>query len=160
MAEPAAFEIRPANVADAAGIAALHVRSWQAAYAGQLPQNYLDSLSIERRRRGWTTTLNRPSARSAVVVIELDAQLIGFAGTGPAADIDGDGTVGELRALYVDPRRWRAGAGSCLHREVITALRSDAFAEAILWVLVSNAPARAFYEARGWLSDCGCPENH
>ena len=52
--------IRAARVEDAAQIAAVHVRSWQSAYRGLLPQAYLDGLdhSNVRARRfyeavGW-----------------------------------------------------------------------------------------------------------
>jgi hypothetical protein len=48
-----AATIRPATAEDAAGIAAVHVRSWQVAYRGQLPDALLDSLSVDQRTRWW-----------------------------------------------------------------------------------------------------------
>ena len=36
--------IRPATLADTEGIGLAHVRSWQSAYRGKMPQDYLDGL--------------------------------------------------------------------------------------------------------------------
>ena len=43
--------IRPAAEGDAAGIARVHVRSWQEAYAGIVPEAYLASLDVDQRDR-------------------------------------------------------------------------------------------------------------
>jgi hypothetical protein len=41
--------IRAATVADATAIGEVHVRSWQAAYAGLIPADFLARLSAESR---------------------------------------------------------------------------------------------------------------
>ena len=41
--------IRPAKSDDALEVARVHVRSWQAAYRGLLPDDYLDDLRAEER---------------------------------------------------------------------------------------------------------------
>ena len=46
MTEP--VRIRAATPMDAAGIAAVHVETWRATYAGILPDNYLVSQSVDR----------------------------------------------------------------------------------------------------------------
>jgi hypothetical protein len=45
--------VRRAELRDAAGIAAVHVASWQEAYRGLLPQEYLESLSVRDRIETW-----------------------------------------------------------------------------------------------------------
>ena len=47
--------IRSAQPSDAAGIARVHVRSWQQAYAGLMPAEYLDALekTLTQREAGW-----------------------------------------------------------------------------------------------------------
>ena len=45
--------LRRATVDDAPAIAGVHVRTWQAAYRGLMPQALLDSLTFERRRGWW-----------------------------------------------------------------------------------------------------------
>jgi len=43
--------IRQATVEDAAIISFIGVTSWQAAYRGIVPDSYLDSLSVEQRKK-------------------------------------------------------------------------------------------------------------
>ena len=40
--------VRPAKPGDARDIAEIHVRTWQAAYPGLVPADYLAALSVER----------------------------------------------------------------------------------------------------------------
>lgn len=49
--------IRRATPEDASGIAAVHVYSWQAAYRGVVPDDFLRSLSIEDRETVWRESL-------------------------------------------------------------------------------------------------------
>ena len=42
--------LRPAEPADAMGVARVHVRAWQVAYRNLLPDDYLDSLQARRSR--------------------------------------------------------------------------------------------------------------
>ncbi len=44
---------RPANVADADAIGALHVAAWRETYTGILPDEMLAALSVEARRTMW-----------------------------------------------------------------------------------------------------------
>jgi len=46
--------LRPAQPADAAAVARVHVRSWQVAYRGLLPDEYLDGLQPEDRAPHYT----------------------------------------------------------------------------------------------------------
>ena len=72
--------IRMATVADAAQIAAVHVQSWQGAYRGLLPDDFLANLSLERRKTGWESMLSDPA--NVVPVYELDSQIVGFVSYG------------------------------------------------------------------------------
>lgn len=55
--------IRPATVDDAHDLAVVHVRSWQQAYRGLMPQAVLDRLSIAEREAGWARLLASDGAR-------------------------------------------------------------------------------------------------
>jgi hypothetical protein len=52
MAAARATAVRPATPDDADAIASVHVRSWQAAYRGIVPDAMLDALSIQRGPAG------------------------------------------------------------------------------------------------------------
>ena len=51
------MDIRSARIEDAPQIAHVHVRSWQGAYRGLLPEAYLDSLDPVQRASTWTRRL-------------------------------------------------------------------------------------------------------
>ena len=142
--------VRPATVADAAAMGRVHVRAWQAAYRGHMPDDYLDGLRAEDRAAGWERFLRRERARSAVLVAEQAGELTGFASVGPAEDPEG---AGELYAINVDPDRWGTGAGRALLEAAEAELARLGFDETVLWVLPANARARRFYELAGWVAD-------
>lgn len=142
--------VRRARVADADAIGRLHVRAWQAAYRGQMPDAYLDGLSAEDRAAGWASGLSRPRDRDPVLVAEEDGVVVGFAAVAASSDAD---SVGELHAINVDPDHWGHGVGRALIDEATRELAQLGFGRAVLWVLPANSRARRFYEAAGWKSD-------
>ena len=144
--------VRRAGVGDAAGIAAVHVASWQRAYRGLMPAGLLDSLSVPARTQRWVQNLGSTESGAATFVAELDGEVIGFASIGPCRDEDAE-TAAELWALYLHPRHWDAGHGHVLHTHAVQALAATGAAEATLWVLTTNERARRFYERHGWAAD-------
>jgi RimJ/RimL family protein N-acetyltransferase len=151
--------VRPATVADAPAIAAVQVVTWQAAYAGLLPADYLAGMSrsVEQRAQRWRTTVT--TGESTVLVIEADEAneagpaLAGFAAVGPSRDDDATADIGELIAIYVDPAHWARGLGSSLHNAGMAVLQAGGHQRATLWVLDTNARSRGFYERHGWHAD-------
>jgi GNAT superfamily N-acetyltransferase len=140
---------------DAATIAAIHVRSWQQAYRGLLPQDFLDSLDPARRATSWREAIATQSPPApAVVVIAHDEALLGFAHVCPSRDDDErDNPVGELTSIYLHPDVWGQGLGQQLIAHAVDLLRSAGNTAATLWVLDGNARAIRFYEANGWSAD-------
>jgi ribosomal protein S18 acetylase RimI-like enzyme len=142
--------VRPATVADAPAMGRLHVRAWQAAYRGHMPDDYLDGLRADERAAGWERALGRERPRGAVLVAERAGEVVGFAALGPSPDPEG---AGELFSINVDPNHWGTGAGRALLEAAQEELARLGFAETVLWVLPANARARRFYERAGWASD-------
>ena len=103
--------VRRATVADAPAMGRLHVRAWQAAYRGHMPDEYLDGLRATERAAGWERSLGRERPRGAVLVAEQDGEVVGFAALGPSPDPEG---AGELFSINVDPDHWGTGAGRAL----------------------------------------------
>ena len=143
--------LRAAQPADAIAVAKVHVRSWQIAYRGLLPDEYLDGLRPEDRAQSYTFGDPDPLLPASLVAVEGRA-ICGFATTGPSRDEDRLGT-GELLALYVDPDRWGVGIGRALIQEARARLAQQGFDKASLWVLVGNERADRFYRLDGWLPD-------
>lgn len=127
------------------------MRSWQHAYRGLLPDQYLDGLRPEDRAARYTFSRVGSDEPATIVAVE-EAVIWGFATTGPSRSEDAP-AAGELLALYVDPGRWGLGTGRLLIAEARKRLGGQGFAEAILWVLAGNERAERFYRADGWSPD-------
>lgn len=142
-------DVRPARDDEVDELAGIHVRAWQHAYRGLLPQSLLDGLSVSARASSWRRVL---ADGGRVFVAVEDDEVRGFVSHGPSRDGDAGPTTGELYAVYVDPDHQSRGIG----RRLTAACRGDlagTFREATLWMLRDNAPARRFYESHGWSPD-------
>ncbi len=150
-----AVRVRKAGAGDAAAIAVVHVLSWQAAYEGLVPQDYLDGLDPARRRELWDVVLAEDAwPRSGVLVAENEDRVAGFAHFRPARGEDEDASlIAEITAMYLVPEAWGAGIGRQLMTSSLNVLAQAGYREAALWVLDTNARARRFYESAGWRSD-------
>jgi ribosomal protein S18 acetylase RimI-like enzyme len=149
------MRIRQAELADSEAIAVIHVRSWQAAYQGLVPQQYLDGMTPSQRQPLWERLLAETSwPRKGILVAEVDGSVVGFAGFGPTRDRDEDPeTVAEIATIYLAPEVWGAGIGSQLVTTALETLAQADYEEATLWVLDTNVRARRFYETNSWHSD-------
>jgi GNAT superfamily N-acetyltransferase len=147
--------VRAAGPSDAEQIAAVHVRSWQAAYRGLLPQDYLDQLDPADRLPRWRRTLRETDpAGGGVIVAVKDRWICGAAWFGPTRDTDSDpALVGELVGIYLLPEAWGKGLGRSLMTAAVEHLTAAGYSEATLWVLESNVRARGFYAKAGWAED-------
>jgi len=144
--------IRGATPDDAPGIASVQVRSWQAAYRGLMPDEVLDRLSVPRRTEVWRSlAAGRPG--EAVLVLEGDGGVEGFAHVCAGRDADVDVGTGEVSSIYLLPSAWGKGNGRALMDAVVRRLSADGYHTAVLWVLVTNDRARRFYDAAGWVCD-------
>ncbi len=144
--------IRPAAIEDAQAIAEVHVHSWQWAYRGLLPDDYLDHLSIERRAAMHTQRLTTQTEERTWIVDE-DGQIVGFATTGPSRDSDASPRTAELGALYLRHEAAGKGIAHALFAHAVQDLWQRGYERATLWVLESNSRARRFYEKAGWAAD-------
>src|SRR5439155_26243344 len=113
----------------------IHVESWQAAYAADLPAEFLRDLSVTGRQRGWRERLAARDPRRSVLVVTVDGEVTGFACQGVCRDDDASPATGELWSIYLDPPQWGRGLGRQLHDEAIAVLRRDGYRNARLWVL-------------------------
>jgi GNAT superfamily N-acetyltransferase len=146
--------VRAARTEDARGIATVHVLSWRAAYAGLVPQDVLDSLSIDDRAERWAQIIGEADQGSRTLVAERDGEIVGWASFGPARESDGPGS-GELWGIYALPSAWSSGVGHTLLDAVERELAGAGHSTAYLWVLDGNERAATFYTRHGWTDDGG-----
>lgn len=145
--------IRLATPHDASAVAEIHVAAWCAAYAGIMPDDYLDRLTVEHKTADWERWLRNPGP-GTTLVCEREGRIMGFGVYGPARDRDVPReTTGELVALNVHPRHWRLGCGTALCRHVLREAQTAAWQCVTLWVLKRNVAAREFYSRLGFAPD-------
>lgn len=168
-----AVELRDARRGDERAVAELHVRSWQEAYRGLMPDEFLDRLDPSDRASRYTFGSGDEGVPVTVLAVELGeegvegdpsltnsrevrpgspSRIAGFVSFGASRDQDLPGH-GEIGALYVDPDRHRGGIGRLLMAEARRRLWELGYTEAFLWVLRGNDRARSFYESEGWRPD-------
>ena len=150
--------IRRASRHDAAAIGRVHVETWQATYAGMLPDAMLVAMSDVRQSAWWSQLLKDPAeARGVFVADDRDMGVVGFGSCGPVRDppegmpvgLDGrEIKVGEVYTLYVEPDFQNLGLGRKLLGALFRQLQADRCDTAVLWMLAEN-PTRFFYEGLG-----------
>lgn len=142
--------VRNATIKDAKDIATVHVLSWQSTYRGLMPDEMLDSLTIEGRTKRWTKMLEEPNPESTVIVAEQNNKIVGWASFGKNRDEDVDRITGELWAIYAHPNSLGIGIGSLLMEYATKEMKQQGYKKATLWVLTTNKKTRKWYEKKGW----------
>jgi GNAT superfamily N-acetyltransferase len=145
--------IRDASVADADAMGHLHVRAWQHAYRGVMPDEYLDALQPGERVEMWRERIARADL-PPILVAAVGSEVVGFAALGAEQSGTSPG-CGELYAINLDPEQWGQGIGRVLLQRVHDTLVALGYEEAVLWVVPENLRARALYESEGWVADGG-----
>ncbi len=143
--------IRRARLADAPGIAAVHVATWRSAYANLLPDEFLANLSMARLTRNYEHAI-RMGQCVHVAVLSMGAGRI------PVPSVLGFSTAsrnrvaclgdGELETLYVLDDYQNRGLGEQLLRASAKHLVQLGCRSVYAWVLSDN-PARYFYHRMG-----------
>jgi GNAT superfamily N-acetyltransferase len=149
---PIAHMVRKATLEDAADIGLVAVLSWQVAYRGHMPDEFLDSLDVEKRTNGLRELIQNPDV-TFLVVNDGEGNVAGYSILNTSRDTDAAPTTGEIGAIYVHPDKWKRGFGRVLLSASIDQARERGFDEITLWVLEGNQRARVFYEHLGFTPD-------
>lgn len=142
--------VRPAEPRDAAGIARVHVQTWQQAYAGIVPDSYLAALDVERRTEVWERDLS-PASRIRAWVATSGDDVVGFISLGPALDEDAERGQLQIYAIYLDHGMWGSGAARDLLRTAMEEVPPRV--PVTLWVFADSERARHFYRRHGFQPD-------
>ena len=136
---------------DSCAIARAQVRSWQAAYEGLLPPEYLAGLSVEQRETLWREFISRGEPQ---LLIARDGEcIVGFIAFGRCRDEDAEASQAEIWAIYVVPSHWSQGLGARLWRQSRRRLEEQRYETVSLWVLTGNTRAIQFYAGVGFEPD-------
>ena len=139
---------RPARIEDAGSIAEIHVRTWQAAYPGIVPDDYLASLSVDEYEGKWRERIVQ--GRPQILVAEESNEVLGWVAFGPSRDEGASTDAAEIWAIYVGAAHWGRGVGRLLWRHARASLREQGFKVVSLWAFPENLRAGRFYRALGF----------
>jgi hypothetical protein len=134
------FAIRPAQLADAEGIARAHTASWRSSYRGILPDAVLARIDVDQRTTSWRRVLQDASVLTLVAYDVTHHDIVGFCDAGPSRGHSG--YAAEVYRIYIEHHAKRYGL-------VTGWLRARQLQSMIIWVLDNNHHARRFYEAMG-----------
>lgn len=126
----ARFVIRRARASDAAAIADVYIESRRGA------ARYFPTVHSDDDIRGWITSYLVPNLEVWLAEDASSGKAIGMMALG------GD----MVEQLYIVPASQRRGVGDAM----LALARRERPAGLRLWTFQSNAPARSFYEARGF----------
>lgn len=133
------------SLADAKGIAKVHVNSWRTTYTGIVPDDYLDQLSYQGWQQLWSDILSK----GKVFVAENDkGEIVGFSSGGIERSGKYEDFDGELYAIYLLKEYQGQGIGTQLFKAVVDDLKKDQYRSMTVLVVEEN-DSRFFYEALG-----------
>ncbi|MDP1420492.1 GNAT family N-acetyltransferase [Peribacillus simplex] len=138
--------IREATVADAEGIAIVHVDCWRTTYKDIMPSDFLDNLSYEQRNGIWIKNITR-DGNYVYVAENNEGKILGFI-SGGKRETNKVEDSGDLTAIYILENFQRMGIGKKLIKELFLKFEELGFKTIFVEVLEDNE-SRYFYEAFG-----------
>ena len=132
------------NSDDLYSIAKIYVESWQFAYKGIIPQDYLQKLRPDM----WSENLKKSGIHSLVIMEK--GRYIGTASYSSSRTKE-FADWGEIISIYLLPDYIGKGHGKKLLAATLTELEKLGYHDIFLWVLEENTRARAFYEKSGFI---------
>ncbi len=141
------YVIRKANIDDKSAIARIYVNSWKFAYKGIVPQDYLDSLSVDE----YMERLKDQTELDEFLLV-LNGDVVGLAKIIECRD-DDLCSEAEIQTIYFLPEFIGRGYGNLLLKWMIEYAGSIGYKNIVVWVLTENKRARKAYERVGFQKD-------
>ncbi|MGG0412297.1 N-acetyltransferase family protein [Peribacillus simplex] len=138
--------IKEATVADAEGIAIVHVDCWRTTYKDIMPSDFLDNLSYEQRKDIWIKNITK-DGNYVYVAENNEGKIVGFI-SGGKRETNKVEDSGDLTAIYILENFQRMGIGKKLIKELFLKFEELGFKAIFVEVLEDNE-SRYFYEAFG-----------
>jgi GNAT superfamily N-acetyltransferase len=139
--------LRPATLADAPGIARVHVDAWREAYRGIVPDEFLAQLSVERREAQWRSFLGKPQPGDCLHIALDGERIVGFVNAGRSRSPELPYSA-EIFAIYLLQAYQGRGSGAALFGLAARDQLAQGRDTLMLWVLADN-PTVGFYRHLG-----------
>ena len=138
------YNIRLATEEDIEDVAKLYIKSWNKTYLGLLPQEYLDSLTLEKVRKRWSDYIKEE--RHGIFVATEKDELLGFGAFCPYHRVE---DCIYVESLHVDEKHHRKGIGSALIKEIYSVGEREKYAKMAVCLVKGNDNARSLYIKMG-----------
>ncbi len=138
--------IRPATAEDVPQIAKVHVESWQRSFKGIAPEDYLNSMSVDKRKEVFAERLSDPTYKM-LVADEAENGVVGFIDFG-TPEFENYGYGARVYSFYLLPEFQRKGLGRRLLAYCFDRMTKDGYTSMCLDTL-EMSPYRKFYEKNG-----------
>ncbi|GAB3059093.1 GNAT family N-acetyltransferase [Salinicoccus sesuvii] len=138
--------IREATMADASGIAKVHVDSWRTTYKGIVPDEYLSNLSYEQRKDLWQKNIGRKN-NYVLVAENSEEQIVGFADAWKRENNFEQNSI-DLTSIYLLDSYQGKGVGKKLLGMLFQYFNQENYNKVFVEVLEENN-TRFFYEYYG-----------
>ena len=143
--------IRQAKRSDIQQMAKVQVNSWNTTYRGLLPDDIIDSRTVESRSKNMSTHwkgFEGDEVTRIIIVAETEKkEIVGFVAGGDIF-VKGLPYDSECYAIYIIKEYQGKGIGALLMKKLAEFLLSIYYISMIIWVLEKN-PACRFYEKIG-----------
>lgn len=139
-------EIRAATEADVPQIAKVHVDSWQRSFQGIAPEDYLNSMSVERREEVFAERMSEPTYK-LLVAEEPSRGVVGFIDFG-TPNFENYGYDARVYSFYLLPEFQRTGLGQRLFQRCFDSMTASGYRSMCLDTL-EMSPYRKFYDKHG-----------
>ena len=139
---------RIAEIIDAESVAQVHVASWQSAFKGLMPDDFLNALSVSERAEAWQKNMHEHYG-SLWVIEDAGGNICGFSCSDKAITSREYGFDGEIFGIHIHPKAKRMGYGRQLMASAFSYLQSLDCQNVGLWTLRDQNPARHFYDTLG-----------
>ncbi|WP_285769250.1 GNAT family N-acetyltransferase [Peribacillus sp. SI8-4] len=140
------MQIREATVADAEGIAIVHVDSWRTTYKHIIARDFLDKLSYEKRMASWIETISE-KGNHVYIAENGEGRIVGFIVGGKRAK-NQVAASGDLTAIYILEDYQGMGIGRKLMKKLFLKFEELGYHSIFVEVLEGNK-SKFFYEAFG-----------
>lgn len=142
---------KKASLEDAADVGYITSQSWQAAYSGIVPDDYLKEITPEFRTARFNAVFPLLTDAEFFLVL-VDGKPVGVMNLHLCRDEDAK-ECGEIGIFYFLQEYWGKGYAAAAMDFALSRLRERGFSDAVLWVLEENCRARRFYEKQGFIID-------
>lgn len=130
-------------------ISNIYEQSWEYAYQGIIPKEYLDGIPKGR----WAEGIKRDGIENFLLI--ENEMMIGTASISKSR-WERHSDYGEIVSIYLFPGYIGKGYGKFLLKRCMEELKTRDFHKILLWVLEDNHSARKFYEKSGFSCSGEC----